>query len=1304
MSNRNDRSDRQSTYQNANADSDNRGRRPGRRWLYALLAIVTLVLFLPNIVTMLGLQQQAVNMFAGDIDGELKIGRMTAGWFQPVTIRNVSLFDRDGQAVLSIAEIKSSRRLWSLLRTDDYGHFDIKQPVVSLHLKKNGSNLEDVLAAFITPEKPDASLQPTPTGNGSTPAPTPLPKVSLRVIDGAATLTSETSREAWSIDQLEAAVQLVTDHAAGETALQCRVTEFSPDAGGTQIPQSSGNLSLSAEIDGGQPDADHTKLKFASVQANVDSSQLPLSIISPLAERFIGAMEVRGNLDCQLAAACDLTATTIAADVAKLNVSQLQIASPELLGTDRFQIRNALATGKINLSPQTLSADAFEFRTDVGYLQANGNFGFAQLNSAAAGTQLPGGDFRMDGELDLASLMKMLPATFHTHEDLQVETGSANFHVRSRQRQLMLNLDLANLKARRSGQEIVWREPVRVVADVSDASGQLMLKNFQCLTDFITVQGNAGFTEGVFEVKGDLAMLTKRIGQFVDLQQMETGGTLDGKFGWQLKPGSQLNLGGATGVQPIDVIGNFAIDQPLIRMPGVADWKPGSAVLQISAALQAFDAGRIQVDSAAAKAVIGREQMLLTLAAPIADAASNEVWNFQAQAVGDVGGYLKHAQNFVDLGPIAAAGNLDFQSGVSVTRTEIGFSNATVAIDQFAFEGYSVIVRENRVTANVNGRYDLNTGVIGIAQTSLSSSGVSASGQNLTIVVADNIQINGDTAFRADISRVADWLQLSPGDDDVFYLGDAQGTLRLVSDDAGIGGLLDMKVTDLAAAMKQTLTAGNRQPFQQVAAKASLVPFWSEANVGIRGGLKLANDFDGIALDKMQLQSKTLTATTTGSIVEMSGPMLMNLSGVWNPQWDLVNSLLDVYTGRTVRLRGTGEQPFLVRGPIFETDPSQPSPPFLPAQFQASTRVAWADGQVLDLPIGEGLVEVIVDQGVVSTTVHPVSFSGGQIKANPKVDLRSAEPVLYLDRHRLMDRVQLTPETCASLLKYVNPLAAGATQAQGTFSVDSDGVQVPLYDPMKMEARAVVVLEDVVVSAGPMAQQLIGIVQQVRSVVKPEGDPNRDYGTWLKMSQQSIPVAVKNGRVYHEGIRMSHDDVTLSTTGSVGLDQTLDMVAEIPIPDAWLARSKYLAGLKGKSISIPIGGTVSQPKLDRDAVRQFTTQIARDLAGNAINQAITDKVAPELTKVQNELNEKIGGEINKVQNKLQTELQDRFQNQVKDRLQQNLGGELQQQLQGKLGDVFKLPASNAAPARPGVTPPKENLEEELIRGIGNLFK
>ena len=734
-----------------------------------------------------------------------------------------------------------------------------------------------------------------------------------------------------------------------------------------------------------------------------------------------------------------------------------------------------------------LSADNFKFDTDVGEVNANGSFDLNQLNQLSSGQAMPATDFQMNGKLDLAKLIRMLPNTFHTHQDLILESGQATFQVGSQTqasgRQLVLNLDTANLKANRAGQAIVWNEPIRLVGNVIESNGTFALQKLQCISDFIKVDGSANFSEAVFDVQGDLRLLTDRLSDFVDLQSFAVEGILAGKFGWQLRDASGNNATlqtlTSTGDRPIDVIGNFQITNPVLRMDGLPDWKQQQVDVQMSANLISMATGNMQVRQAGLRANLGREQLAASLAEPVADAANNAIWRFNTQVVGDLGGLLRHVQNFVDLGPIDASGSTNVTCLTTYSGNLIDVSNLKYDVRDVVFDGFSLVIREPQVNGDGHLTYDLNTGVVDLKKATLSSRALSASGQNIEMIIADNIQINGDVAFRADVNRAADWIQMSPTDDSIFWFGEAEGNLRMASDDLGIGAAVDVKIANLTAGMKSGgatgPNTGAQSAFQTISAATKMSTLWTEKIVTLQGKVKLSNDFDSVAFDAMEVKANSIAASMNGTIGELSNRMLTDLKGVWNPRWELINSLLDVYTSRTVKLQGQGQQPFLVRGPLFPTaEQTAATGAFISPALQMSTRVAWDQGSVMDLPIGGSQVDIVIDQGIAAVQTSEIAFSGGKIQLAPQIDLRSDQPVLYLDKKRILDNVQLTPETARTLLKYINPLAGDATAAQGTFSVDSNGVKIPLLDPTKMEANAIVTLHDVVIGAGPLAEQLIG--------------------------------------------------------------------------------------------------------------------------------------------------------------------------------------------------------------------------------------
>ncbi|MBC8116135.1 MAG: hypothetical protein H7062_17250, partial [Candidatus Saccharimonas sp.] len=96
-------------------------------------------------------------------------------------------------------------------------------------------------------------------------------------------------------------------------------------------------------------------------------------------------------------------------------------------------------------------------------------------------------------------------------------------------------------------------------------------------------------------------------------------------------------------------------------------------------------------------------------------------------------------------------------------------------------------------------------------------------------------------------------------------------------------------------------------------------------------------------------------------------------------------------------------------------------------------------------------------------------------------------------------------------------------------------------------------------------------------------------------------------------------DVTLRTSGSVGMDETLNLIAEFGIPDDWIGNTKLLAGLKGKSIRIPIGGTLSRPHPDSRILGELTKQLGGSALEGLLEKNLDNKLDGLFKKNLNKL-------------------------------------------------------------------------------------
>jgi hypothetical protein len=798
---------------------------------------------------------------------------------------------------------------------------------------------------------------------------------------------------------------------------------------------------------------------------------------------------------------------------------------------------------------------------------------------------------------------------------------------------LVFNADATNLKGRRGGQMLVWQQPLKLGGTIRQVGKELSLENIDCQTDFLRLAGNATLESGSFAVKGDLSKLVQRLGQFVDLTGIELAGTLDGNLGWQAAEGVALT---SDKPLPIQLGGQFRLDQPVIKLAELPVWQPDQMSIKFSGSgLAQLDAQtsqtKIEIQSGGAQIDIGQENATVILTSPVKSLDAGISLNCELN--GSVANWLTHIRNFVDLGDWQSDGQAAIKSLVTLKDRQLLFSDLQYDAEQFTFDGYGLKIRDPKVNGTAEGSFDLVKYEIRLRDVTLISSSLAARGQELRIAFADKFYADGGIGFRGDVNRLAQWFELSTESDSIYWFGSAEGSMQFASQEQGVASRVSVTLADLVAAQQQSHT----DPQTGVVSRPQWVELYRDPRVQVESQMVISNDFDAILLQNGTIKSSSVNLEASGTVADLTGTLLTNIQGRWNPAWDKVQALVAAYTGNLVQLSGSGTKPFSLRGPLLtdssESDPYSGPAPWIPAELEGSIAMGWDQGSFLEVPIGASEINIDVKNSIGYVGTKGIPFSGGTIQVAPFIDMRGANPIVAMKPMRVIDNVSLSRDTARKWLKYVAPLAADATSAQGTLTLDMESLQMPLLSPLNIEASGTMQLADVVIGAGPLAEQLLGTVQQVRALLKPDAS-DRDLKTWLQLSHQTIPFVVKQQTVYHENVTFTLKDVTVTTSGAVGFDQSLRMMAEIPIADDWIAGKPFLSSLRGQKLRIPIGGTVSKPELDRRAIQGLSAELARNAVGGAINQAVTDHLTPKANELQNKLNDRVTGELNRFQDRV----------------------------------------------------------------------
>lgn len=108
---------------------------------------------------------------------------------------------------------------------------------------------------------------------------------------------------------------------------------------------------------------------------------------------------------------------------------------------------------------------------------------------------------------------------------------------------------------------------------------------------------------------------------------------------------------------------------------------------------------------------------------------------------------------------------------------------------------------------------------------------------------------------------------------------------------------------------------------------------------------------------------------------------------------------------------------------------------------------------VYGLRVGPGEISARLQDGQVAIQPMDVQVSEGRFTFAPAVRLNPAPAELLLSSGPLLNDVHLSPEICARGLKFVAPILAESTVADGSFSVTLGGGHLPLDDPAPATLR-----------------------------------------------------------------------------------------------------------------------------------------------------------------------------------------------------------------------------------------------------------
>jgi hypothetical protein len=239
--------------------------------------------------------------------------------------------------------------------------------------------------------------------------------------------------------------------------------------------------------------------------------------------------------------------------------------------------------------------------------------------------------------------------------------------------------------------------------------------------------------------------------------------------------------------------------------------------------------------------------------------------------------------------------------------------------------------------------------------------------------------------------------------------------------------------------------------------------------------------------------------------------------------------------------------------------------------------------------------------GVMSAALKG-GLNGGKVQFTPKIDYTRQPPLLTLAApEQVLDKVGLAETLADGLLKTFHPLLGSLARPAGMISVRAERLSLPLGGKGLEQAEfslrfdlASMTLEPVNALAGILDMAGLG------------GQP-------LRLKEKSLVCEGREGRISCSPIKITAAESEMILSGSAGFDGSLDYMLEVPVTRNLVGKKGYEL-LKGATLRVPIKGTKDKPAYSPEALLRASSDLVRQAAGHAAEEAVKEQVRKVLPK------------------------------------------------------------------------------------------
>ncbi len=1199
----------------------------GSRLVVVFVLLGVLAFVAPILIGSTGAWKSILASSAPKLAGKIDAKSVTLSWLAPIELSDVAVRDAAGEPLAQIARVKSRKTLLAIaLCPQDLGTFDIEQPQARVALRDTGSNVEEFLT--LLPESKQDS---------------PRTQIGLAVTGGTIEIDDQIAGKQWLLSRVN--LDLLWTAAADQPKtgkLSCAIANASGAVGnalrgvppGGNVPPGGAPApnpgQLAAEFSW-LPPADG-KTALGAGQASLALSNVPAEASEGALRRYVGDIRANGPVTLEATYVWAQDGQSQQANVKQLTTSGLSLAAPQWLGADRPTLVVASGQGDVQYSQGTATVRNLALVSNLVEIRGDGQANIGAL--ASGGVQLA-------GKINLPEVCRQLPATIRLKPGTNVNSGELRLALSSQPsaggRAWQGAVELTSLRATVGGRAVEFQQPLAIELGAEQRAGGLAISKLAGGGEFFDLSGSGTLAGGAIHAHVDLNKLAAQLGQFIDLGSTRMAGLLHSDIRWQESPATGWTATAAANVQ------NFEL-----AAAGLAPWK--EADLKLAAEVRgALDGAALErIDVARLTVAGGADQLVAELQQPVTAPSAATAWPLKFSLRGDLATWTPRLQPFLPLGDLRLAGAIDAAGSGRFSPQAVELAQTSISIEPFTAQGAGLAIREPRIKIDTAGAWDQDQATLTLGTTTFASSSLAFRADGLRVIAGNEPSVVGVIDLRGDLAKLHGWLDPGPQPRTSQLSGALTGRVEIGYRGQTLAATWQSDIENFALLVAPSAgAAGGPMTLAASSSPQTWQPLLPPERVNLSGQGTYDPATSTLKIDRTSLTASTLSLAAAGSVKHIAATPEVDLTGEIAYDLErLAQQIQAFYAKRspmgvvvlpygldTLRLTGKEQRQFVLKGPLFaangELTPANVSATGgrgfgISEALAGEASLGWEGAQYVGLVAGPSDFRAKLAGGIVNIGPLDIPVSEGRLKTAPRVLLNSPTPAIVVERGPLIENVRISPEMCSLWLKYVAPLVAEATRAEGKFSLSLEGGSVPIADPVTSDITGTLAIHQAQIGPGPLAQQYLGMAQQVRALFDTTAgtaaaasaapDPNRG---WLILPQQDVPFEVRQGVVHHHGLKMTVKDVVITTEGSVGIEtQQINLLASIPVQESWLNNDRKLAFLKGQTIKIPVRGTLSKPQLDGKVIEN----LGKQLVGSVVQGQLDRQVERGQELLQKQLN------------------------------------------------------------------------------------